>query len=129
IEVVSGKSLSAFLNERIWKPLGMVDTGFTVPDIKQIRYALAFPNDPLTNMPQSVLHASGKPPKFECGGACAVSTAMDYLRFAQMLLNGGVLEDKRILSRKTVELMTADHLAPDVRARTTNPLLPAGFGF
>ena len=129
IEVVSGKSLSAFLNERIWKPLGMVDTGFTVPDTKQIRYALAFPNDPLTNMPQSVLHASGKPLKFECGGACAVSTAMDYLRFAQMLLNGGVLEDKRILSRKTVELMTADHLAPDVRARTTNPLLPAGFGF
>ena len=129
IEVVSGKSLSAFLNERIWKPLGMVDTGFTVPDTKQTRYALAFPNDPLTNMPQSVLHASGKPLKFECGGACAVSTAMDYLRFAQMLLNGGVLEDKRILSRKTVELMTADHLAPDVRARTTNPLLPAGFGF
>ena len=129
IEAVSGKSLSAFLDERIWKPLGMVDTAFTVPDTKQTRYALAFQNDPLTNMPQSVLHASGKPLKFECGGACAVSTAMDYLRFAQMLLNGGVLEGKRILSRKTVELMTADHLAPDVRARTTNPLLPAGFGF
>ena len=129
IEAISGKSLSAFLDERIWKPLGMVDTAFTVPDTKQTRYALAFQNDPLTNMPQSVLHASGKPLKFECGGACAVSTAMDYLRFAQMLLNGGVLEGKRILSRKTVELMTADHLAPDVRARTTNPLLPAGFGF
>jgi CubicO group peptidase (beta-lactamase class C family) len=129
VEAISGKSLSAFLDERIWKPLGMVDTGFSVPDTKRARYALAFPNDPLTNTPQSVLHASGKPLKFECGGACAVSTTMDYVRFAQMLLNGGVLEGKRILSRKTVELMTADHLAPEVRARSTNPLLPAGFGF
>jgi CubicO group peptidase (beta-lactamase class C family) len=129
VEAISGKSLSAFLDERIWKPLGMVDTAFTVPDTKQARYALAFPNDPLTNTSQSVLHASGKPLKFECGGACAVSTTMDYLRFTQMLLNGGVLEGKRIRSRKTVELMTADHLAPDVRARSTHPLLPAGFGF
>jgi CubicO group peptidase (beta-lactamase class C family) len=129
VEVISGKSLGTFLEERIWRPLGMVDTGFAVPDAKQSRYALAFPNDPLTNKPQSVLHASGKPLKFECGGACAVSTAMDYLRFAQMLLNGGILDGKRILSRKTVELMTADQLAPDVRARSTHPLLPAGLGF
>jgi CubicO group peptidase (beta-lactamase class C family) len=129
VEAISGKSLGAFLEERIWKPLGMVDTGFNVPDAKKARYALAFPNDPLTNKPQSVLHATGKPLKFECGGGCAVSTAMDYLRFTQMLVNGGVLDSKRILSRKTVELMTADQLAPDVRARTTHPLLPAGFGF
>jgi CubicO group peptidase (beta-lactamase class C family) len=54
VEAISGKSLSAFLDEHIWKPLGMVDTGFTIPDTKQARYALAFPNDPLTNTPQSV---------------------------------------------------------------------------
>ena len=62
------------------------------PRGQRARYALAFPNDPLTNKPQSVLHASGKPIKFECGGACAVSTTMDYLRFAQMLVNSGTLE-------------------------------------
>ena len=125
VEAISGKSLGAFLEERIWKPLGMVDTSFTVPDAKRARYALAFPNDPLTNKPQSVLHASGKPLKFECGGGCAVSTTMDYLRFAQMLLNGGVLDGNRILSRKTVELMTADQLAPEVKAAPlTRCLLP-----
>ena len=96
------------------------------PEAKKGRYALAFPNDPLTNKPQSVLHASGKPIKFECGGACAVSSTMDYLRFAQMLVNGGTLDGKRILSRKTVELMTADQLGPEVRARSTHPLLPEG---
>ena len=52
VEAISGKSLGAFLEERIWKPLGMVDTGFTVPDTKRARYALAFPNDPLTNNPR-----------------------------------------------------------------------------
>ena len=129
VEAIAGKSLGAFLEERIWKPLGMTDTSFTVPDAKKGRYALAFPNDPVTKNPQTVMHASGKPLKFECGGACAVSTTMDYLRFAQMLLNGGILDGKRLLSRKTVELMSADHLAPDVRARTTNPVLAPGYGF
>ena len=103
VEAISGKPLGAFLDERIWKPLGMVDTSFTVPDAKKARYALAFPNDPVTNKPQSVLHASGKPLKFECGGGCLVSTAMDYLRFAQMLASGGTLDGKRLLSRKTLE--------------------------
>jgi CubicO group peptidase (beta-lactamase class C family) len=129
VEAISGKSLSVFLEERIWNPLGMVDTSFAVPAAKQTRYALAFPNDPLTNKPQTVLHASGKPLKFECGGACAVSTTTDYLRFAQMLLNGGVLDGQRIMSRKSVELMTTDQLAPDTRARSSHVLLPAGYGF
>jgi CubicO group peptidase (beta-lactamase class C family) len=130
VEAITGRPVGAFLEERIWKPLGMNDTSFSVPDAKKGRYALAFPNDPVTKNPQSVMHAPGQtPPKFECGGACAVSTAADYLRFAQMLLNGGVLDGKRLLSRKTVELMTADHLPADVRARTTHPLLAPGFGF
>ena len=129
VEAISGKSLGAFLEERLWKPLGMTDTSFAIPEAKKGRYALAFPNDPLTNKPQSVLHASGKPIKFECGGACAVSTTMDYLRFAQMLVNGGTLDGKRILSRKTIEMMTADQLSPEVRARTTSALLGEGESF
>jgi CubicO group peptidase (beta-lactamase class C family) len=129
VEAVSGKPLAAFLEERIWKPLGMVDTGFTVPDAKKGRYALAFPNDPVTNKPQSVLHAAGKPLKFDCGGGCAVSTAMDYLRFAQMLANGGTLDGQRLLSRKTLEMMTTDQLGPEVRARTTSPVLNDGYTF
>jgi CubicO group peptidase (beta-lactamase class C family) len=129
VEKISGKSLGAFLNERIWKPLGMVDTDFSVTEVKQARYARAYPNDPLTNSPQFIVHASGKPLKFECGGACAVSTTMDYLLFAQMLANGGAINGQRLLSRKTVDLMTTDQLAPDVRARSTHPLLSPGFGF
>ena len=54
--------------------------------------------------------------KFDCGGGCAVSTALDYLRFAQMLLNGGELDGVRILARKTVEYMTADHMGPEIDA-------------
>jgi CubicO group peptidase (beta-lactamase class C family) len=129
VEAISGKPLGAFLEERIWKPLGMVDTSFTVPDAKKDRYARAFPNDPLTGKPQSVLHASGKPLKFECGGGCLASSAMDYLRFAQMLVNGGTLDGKRLLSRKTLDMMTTDQLGPEVRARTTSPVLNDGYSF
>ena len=129
VEAISGKPLGAFLEERIWKPLGMVDTGFTVPDAKKSRYALAFANDPLTSKPQSVLHAAGKALKFECGGGCAVSTAMDYLRFAQMLTNGGTLDGQRLLSRKTLEMMTSDQLGAEVRGRTTSPVLSEGYSF
>ena len=129
VEAISGKSLGVFLQERIWKPLGMVDTSFIIPDTKKARYALAFPNDPVTSKPQSVLHAAGKPLKFECGGGCAVSTAMDYLRFAQMLVNKGMHEGQNILSRKTVEMMTTDQLGAEVRARSTSPLLAAGYSF
>lgn len=114
IEAVSSKPLSAFLAERIWQPLGMDDTSFAVPEAKKARYARAFPNDPLSGKPQSVLHASDKPIKFDCGGACAVATAGDYIRFSQMLLNGGVLDGKRILGKKTVDYMTSNHLGPEI---------------
>jgi CubicO group peptidase (beta-lactamase class C family) len=129
VEAVTGRPLAAFLEERIWKPLGMVDTGFAIPDGKRGRYALAFANDPLTSKPQWVLHADGKPLKFDCGGGCAVSTVMDYLRFAQMLANGGSLDGHRIIARKTLEMMTTDQLGPDVRARTTSPVLSEGYTF
>jgi CubicO group peptidase (beta-lactamase class C family) len=128
VEAITGQSLGAFLQQRVWGPLGMADTSFTIPDNKKGRYALAFPNDPLTNRPQSVLHA-GKPIKFDCGGACAAGTAIDYLRFGQMLLNGGVLDGKRIVSRAMLEMMTSDQLGPEVRARTTSTILETGYTF
>jgi CubicO group peptidase (beta-lactamase class C family) len=128
VEAISGQSLGAFLQERLWGPLGMVDTSFAIPDDKTGRYALALPNDPLTNRPQSVLHA-GKPVKFDCGGACAAGTAIDYLRFGQMLINGGVLDGKRIVSRAMLEMMTSDQLGPDIRARTTSTVLNEGYTF
>ena len=115
IEKVAGKRLGAFLEERLFAPLGMGDTGFVVPERAVSRYAKALPNDPVSREPQQ-LRDGTKAYKFECGGGCAVSTAMDYLRFAQMLLNGGELDGRRILARKTVDYMTADHMGPEIDA-------------
>jgi CubicO group peptidase (beta-lactamase class C family) len=75
------------------------------------------------------MHAAEKPIKFDCGGACALGSTMDFLRFSQMLLDGGALDGQRLLSRKTVELMTADHLVDDVRGRASPALVPPGYGF
>lgn len=127
IEKVSGQKLSTFLSERLWQPLGMKDTSFDLPKDKRDRYARAFELSPLTGRRQRVLHAEGKPLKYECGGGCAVSTAADYMRFTQMLLNGGTLDGKRILKAETVADMTRNHLgaAFGVDAEGTR----AGFGF
>jgi CubicO group peptidase (beta-lactamase class C family) len=131
IEAVSGKPLGTFLAERIFKPLGMVDTSFALPDAKKDRYAGAYAINPITGKPQSVLHArTDKPLKFDCGGGCLASTASDYIRFSQMLLNGGVLDGKRLLGKHTVEYMTSDHLGPEVQNKI--PTLDAsrvGYGF
>jgi CubicO group peptidase (beta-lactamase class C family) len=110
IEVISGKSLGAFLKERLFQPLGMVDSGFHVPDHDHHRLAEAFPLDPETGA-KVALHDVRRAPRFESGGGGMVSTALDYARFLQMSLNGGILDGKRYLSRKTIEFMTADHLA------------------
>jgi CubicO group peptidase (beta-lactamase class C family) len=131
IEAITGKPLSVFFSERIWKPLGMEDTAFALADDKKGRYARAFPNDPLTGKPQTVLHAGSKPIKFDCGGACALGSAGDYIRFSQMLLNGGVLDGKRILGKKTVDYMTSNHLGPDIAnnvAATDESRQGYGFG-
>jgi len=127
IEKVSGQKLSMFLSERLWQPLGMKDTSFALSTDKWDRYARAFELSPRTGKRQRVLHAAGKPLKYECGGGCAVSTAGDYIRFTQMLLNGGALDGKRILKTETVADMTRNHLGADfgVDAEGTR----AGFGF
>ena len=111
IEHVSGEPLGRYLENELWKPLGMVDTGFTVPADKMSRVAKPLDRDPISGQPQGTPE---KPLKFECGGGCAVSTAMDYLRFASMLMNKGRYGN-RILGRKTVEYMLANQLGPDVK--------------
>lgn len=127
IEKVSGRRLSAFLSERLWQPLDMKDTSFDLPKDKWDRYARAFEISPRTGRPQRVLHAERKTLKYDCGTGCAVSTASDYLRFTQMLLNGGTLDGKRVLKAETVADMTRNHLgaAFGVDAEGTR----SGFGF
>ena len=114
VEKVSGKRLSEFLDERLFKPLKMSDTGFSVLQDKVARLAQPLPTDPATGNPNRLIDVT-QPPKNDSGGAGAVSTASDYLRFGQMMLNGGELDGARILSRPTVALMTSDHLPPTIR--------------
>jgi CubicO group peptidase (beta-lactamase class C family) len=125
IEVLSGLSLGSFFERHILAPLGMVDTAFHVPPRHHPRLAEGFAKDPDSGGTVQLVEVRNAP-AFESGGGGLVSTASDYARFLQMLLNGGTLDGSRTLSRKTIELMTADHLgavtgAPDL-------LLP-GYGF
>ena len=119
IEKVSGERLGEFLEARLFKPLKMVDTGFSIPKSNMDRFARPLPTDPTTGEPIK-LHDVFAPPANDSGGAGGVSTAVDYLRFAQMMLNGGWLDDAQILSRTTVSLMSSDHLGPQM-ARTMQP--------
>ncbi len=130
VEAIAGKPLGAFLSERLWQPLGMSDTAFDLDEATRGRYARALPNDPLTGQPQSIHHATSARTRWESGGGGAISTVADYLRFAQMLLNGGTLGSTRILGRKTVELMRADHLGTGIvnRITTMDPSC-TGYGF
>jgi len=109
VEVVTGKPLGEVLAERVYRPLKMQDTTFVVPADKVGRLAQPLAMHPDTGAPYTLADPA-KPRKFDCGGGCAVSTAGDYARFAQMLLNRGVLDGVRVLAPKTVQLMTADHL-------------------
>jgi CubicO group peptidase (beta-lactamase class C family) len=131
IEAVSGQRLGDFLSERLWQPLGMADTGFELTDATRERYARALPKDPLTGEPLVVHHATGKVSKWQSGGGGCVSTAADYLRFTQMLLDGGVSGGKRLLGKKTVALMTSDHLGDKIVNRIASTMDPAfdGYGF
>ena len=130
VEAVSKQTLGAFLKDRLWTPLGMSDTSFDLPEASRSRYAHALPICPLTGQPLVVHHATGDRQKWDSGGGGCVSTAADYLRFTQMLLNGGALGSTRVLGRKTVDLMRADHLGPEVHNRITT-MDPAcnGYGF
>ena len=118
VAVISGQSFDSFLQERVIGPLGMTDTSFVVPPEKLSRFAanyvpgadgLALLDDPATS--RFLL-----PGKICSGGGGLVSTVGDYLRFCQMMLNKGALEGTRLLGRKTVELMTSNHLRGDMAA-------------
>ena len=126
IEVVSGKSLSAFLTERILAPLQMAETAFHTGQENAGRLAEPFPTDPWNGEMVQLFNMLEKP-VMESGGGGLVSTTMDYARFCQMLLNGGALDGIRIIGRKTLQLMASDHLGPHVKV--DSPLMPAGHGF
>jgi CubicO group peptidase (beta-lactamase class C family) len=129
IEKVSSQRLGDYLAKNVWQPLGMKDATFHPSEAQRDRLAYPFPNDPVTGKPQSI-KLLDTPTKFDCGGACSFATVGDYVRFAQMLLNGGELEDKRILSPKTVHHMTSNHLGPEIKNNVAN-VEPhrGGFGF
>ena len=131
VEAVTKQRLGDFLRARLFAPLGMADTQFVVPAAKAARIAKPLPRDPDTGTPPSFREPI-TPWQFDCGGGCASGTAMDYTRFALMLLNGGELGGTRILSRKTVEYMTADQLGPEVNVDRLNNFAVehiAGYGF
>ncbi len=114
VEVMSGQTLDEFLKERIFDPLHMTDTHFYLPESKLDRYtALYRPNAEgtieLAEAPTAESRYVAEPHVYFSGAGGLVSTARDYFRFQQMMLNGGELEGVRILSRKTVELMTSNH--------------------
>lgn len=113
-EVISGKPFEEYLQERIFSPLGMIDTSFYVPDEKLERFATCYEPDEnggfrLQDDPETSGYR--RAPAVPSGGGGLVSTAGDYMRFCQALLNGGSLDGVRLLGRKTLELMTLNHLA------------------
>lgn len=119
VEKLSGQSLPDFMQQHIFGPLGMKDTGFFVPSDKRNRFATLYAsgkNGELVLNPGAgpVANDYATQPSLAMGGGGLVSTAEDYLRFAQMLLNGGELDGVRILAPATVALMTANHLAPSL---------------
>ena len=149
IERASGKTFDIFLEERIFGPLGMKDTSFFVPESKKDRFTslYAYPGDLRElipgmegKIPEDLLMIKiddrsyspylAKASVFD-GGSGLVSTTEDYLKFAQMLLNGGKLDDVRILSRKSVELLSSNHLRKEVLNRTgsDDDYVTEGIGF
>ncbi|HLZ04629.1 MAG TPA: serine hydrolase domain-containing protein [Bradyrhizobium sp.] len=126
IEVVSGKTLGAYLTERILAPLQMAETAFFTGAENAARLAEAYPTDPWTGEKVQLFNMLEQP-TMESGGGGLVSTTMDYARFCQMLLSGGTLDGNRIVGRKTLELMASNHLSADVKIK--GDFLPPGHSF
>jgi CubicO group peptidase (beta-lactamase class C family) len=137
IEVLSGKTLGSYMEEAIFKPLGLKDTAFYVPMEKRSRLSKAYAADEkgLTEIPELSTDAGAfsSPPPFESGGGGLASTLDDVGRYASMLLNNGKLEDKsscgeRIISRKTLELIRENHVNPALIQKFGVPSM-AGYGY
>jgi CubicO group peptidase (beta-lactamase class C family) len=147
VEVISGRPLQEFMQERIFAPLGMVDTGFTVPGSQRKRIATVYGHpDITTNTFSRFIEAwmggyneridsveqtnpADNTTTFARGGHGLFSTASDYMRFAQMLLNGGTLDGVRILGRKTTELMHTNHMPASLLPYSLAGLPSLGYGF
>jgi CubicO group peptidase (beta-lactamase class C family) len=128
LERAAGKPLHLLLDEMIFKPLKMKDTSFQVTPEQMPRLADAYDTDPQKTSLWKWVRVEADPAKrYRLGGAGTVTTAADYLRFAQMMLNGGELDGVRLLSRKTVEYMLSDHI-PGL-AGTPAPTTGPGYGF
>ena len=125
VEVVSGRTLGRFLAERIFEPLHMKDTAFSVPREHWGRIAEPFAADPDTGEPVTMIDAR-EVPAYESGGGGLLGTAADYARFLAMMRNRGSLDGVRLVSRKTVEWMTSDHIGS---TPAYNELLIPGYGF
>jgi CubicO group peptidase (beta-lactamase class C family) len=126
IEVITGKSLRDVLLEKIFIPLGMNETDFLVPPEKHARLAEPYPKDAFSGELNTV-YEPRKIPNLQSAGGGLISTAHDYARFLQMLINGGTLAGARLLGRMTVEFMTSNHLGRNVTIGSD--LLPPGYGF
>jgi CubicO group peptidase (beta-lactamase class C family) len=132
VEVASGKPLDEFFAERIFKPLDMKDTGFYVPDDKLDRFAASHGLDKekkLTATETSEKSRYRTKPKLLSGGGGCVGTARDYLRFCQMLLNGGELDGVRILKKETVAEMTKNQLSEEAMKAKNGGKADVGQGF
>ena len=114
IEAITTKPLGEYLQENVWRPLDMSDTGYVLPPETQARYAEPLPYDPATSLPQTMPSPTQKR-LYDCGGTGVLSTAGDYLRSAHMLLAGGTYNNTRILGRKAVEYMLANQLGPHIK--------------
>ena len=130
IEVISGMTLGDYLEEQIFAPLGMVDTGFSVPDEKLQRLTTCYAE---TEQEQLAVYDSRdgsifQDVKLHSGGGGLVSTLADYLQFARLMRNQGALNGVRLVGRKTIELMTANHIAPHLFPLAVTDPFP-GFGF
>ncbi len=119
IEVISGQPFDEFLRERILSPLNMTDTSFFVSEENLDRLATVYGqstnNNGIAPLDNSLINRHARPHTLFSGGGGLVSTASDYMRFCQMLLNGGVLDGERLLAPKTVEMMRSNHLSDDLK--------------
>ncbi len=148
IEVLSGQSLGDFLRERLFDPLGMGDTGFGVPDAQLGRVSAMYGLPDLVGENYSAIqlmeaalsgfneridvsetYPTSTPDVFQRGGLGLFSTTADYMRFAQMLANAGALDGTRVVGRKTLELMHANHLPPELLPYELLGLPVPGMGF
>ena len=129
VEVLSGQTLGAFLQQHVFQPLGMTDTGFSVPVQQHGRIAEAFAIDPEGGLQMRLIDVR-EDAAMESGGGGLASTAADYARFLQCMLNGGELDGVRLLGSRMVAFMTSDHLGQiAVNGGASRDLLPAGHGF